>query len=110
MVDRSQIQQVLLNLYVNAWQAMDGAGDLTLTTREVSVDVQDTAAGDLEPGRYVEILVADNGPGMDASVQERIFDPFFTTKARERGTGLGLASAYGIIKSHGGSIGVESKA
>jgi CheY-like chemotaxis protein len=110
MIDRSQIQQVLLNLYVNAWQAMGGVGDLTLTTREVAVEPGTAAASDVEPGRYVEVRVADNGPGMSPSIQERIFDPFFTTKARGRGTGLGLASAYGIIRSHGGSITVDSEA
>ncbi|MGD8367849.1 MAG: PAS domain S-box protein [Desulfobacterales bacterium] len=110
MIDRSQIQQVLLNLYVNAWQAMDGIGDLTLTTGETTVRQGTADAGDLDPGRYVEIRVADNGPGMNPSIQERIFDPFFTTKARGRGTGLGLASAYGIIRSHGGSITVDSEA
>ncbi len=110
MIDRSQIQQVLLNLYVNAWQAMDGAGDLTLTCRERAVGEEEASTEDLEPGRYVEVRVSDNGPGMDLSIQDRIFDPFFTTKARGRGTGLGLASAYGIVKSHGGSISVESEA
>jgi CheY-like chemotaxis protein len=109
MVDRSQIQQMLLNLYVNAWQAMDGAGELTLISREAVVGNQEASYGDLEPGRYVEIRVCDNGPGIDPAIHQRIFDPFFTTKERGRGTGLGLASAYGIVKSHGGSISVESE-
>jgi CheY-like chemotaxis protein len=109
MIDRSQIQQVLLNLYVNAWQAMDGVGDLNLATGELTIMPGTADAGDLKPGRYVEVRVADNGPGMSPSIQERIFDPFFTTKSRGRGTGLGLASAYGIIRSHGGSITVDSE-
>jgi CheY-like chemotaxis protein len=109
MVDRSQIQQMLLNLYVNAWQAMDGAGELTLISREVVVGNKEASYGDLEPGRYVEVRVSDSGPGIDPEIHQRIFDPFFTTKERGRGTGLGLASAYGIVKSHGGSISVESE-
>ena len=109
MVDRSQIQQMLLNLYVNAWQAMDGAGELTLISREAAVGNKEASYGDLAPGRYVEIRVCDNGPGIDSAIHQRIFDPFFTTKERGRGTGLGLASAYGIVKSHGGSISVESE-
>lgn len=109
MVDRSQIQQMLLNLYVNAWQAMDGAGELTLISGEVLVGSKEASYGDLEPGRYVELRVSDSGPGIDPEIHQRIFDPFFTTKERGRGTGLGLASAYGIVKSHGGSISVESE-
>ncbi|MCF8049928.1 MAG: PAS domain S-box protein [Desulfobacterales bacterium] len=109
MVDRSQIQQMLLNLYVNAWQAMDGAGELTLISKEAVVGNKEASYGDLEPGRYVEVRVSDNGPGIDPAIHQRIFDPFFTTKERGRGTGLGLASAYGIAKSHGGSISVESE-
>ncbi len=109
MVDRSQIQQMLLNLYVNAWQAMEGAGELTLISRDVVIGSKDLSSGDLEPGCYVEVRVADNGPGIDPAIHQRIFDPFFTTKERGRGTGLGLASAYGIVKSHGGNITVESE-
>jgi len=108
-VDQSQIEQVLLNLYANAWQAMPKGGDLSIATENVTIDEQDTMPFAIKPGRYVKITLADTGVGMDEDTQQRIFDPFFTTKQRERGTGLGLATAYGIIKSHGGSINVASK-
>ena len=108
-VDPSQIEQVLLNLFVNAWQAMSGTGELYLQTENVTLNDNDVKPYGVNPGRYVKISVTDTGIGIDKTIQHRIFDPFFTTKEVSRGTGLGLASAYGIIKSHGGIINVHSR-
>lgn len=107
-VDRGQIEQVLLNLYVNAWQAMPDGGELFLRTKNICLDHHDVAPYGLKEGPYVRFSVTDTGVGMDEAVQQRIFEPFFTTKDMGRGTGLGLASAYGIIKNHGGRIEVRS--
>ncbi len=107
--DPGQIEQVLLNLFVNAADAMPGGGDLNLTTMNVTHKDMKGKLYHPKPGNYVLITVADTGIGMDKETMERIFDPFFTTKEMGRGTGLGLASAYGIIKGHGGYVDVDSK-
>jgi len=108
-VDPGQIEQVLLNLYVNAWQAMPGGGSIAVETDNVELDHNEVKAFSAKPGKFVKFSVIDTGVGMDKTTLERIFDPFFTTKGMGRGTGLGLASAYGIIKNHGGIINVHSK-
>ncbi len=110
-VDRGQIEQALLNLYVNAWQAMPEGGDLYLKTENVILDAnfENIQPYKVEVGKYVKITVADSGSGFDDETKKRIFEPFFTTKEMGRGTGLGLASVYGIIKSHGGYINVHSQ-
>ena len=108
-VDQFQIEQVLLNLYVNAWQAMSGTGELYLQTENIILNDKDIIPYGITSGRYVKISVTDTGTGIDEAIQHRIFDPFFTTKEISRGTGLGLASAYGIIKNHGGIINLVSK-
>jgi signal transduction histidine kinase/ActR/RegA family two-component response regulator len=107
--DQPRMEQVLLNLYVNAWQAMPAGGDLYLQTENVTLDGESVRVMDIKPGKYVKISVIDNGLGMDETTRKRIFDPFFTTKEMGRGTGLGLASAYGIIRNHGGHIDVSSE-
>jgi len=107
--DQGQIEQVLLNLYVNASDAMPGGGKLFLKTKnETHVNIKGDRYNP-KPGNYVQLTVSDTGIGMDKATLERIFDPFFTTKEMGRGTGLGLASVYGIIKNHDGYIDVESE-
>ncbi|MDX2446708.1 MAG: PAS domain S-box protein [Desulfobacterales bacterium] len=108
-VDQSQIKQAILNLYVNAWQAMPGEGDLYIQTENVTFDKEYIKLFEIAPGRYVKVSVTDTGVGMDAATQERIFDPFFSIKEVGQGSGLGLASVYGIIKNHGGFINVYSE-
>ncbi|MFO7838243.1 MAG: PAS domain S-box protein [Desulfosalsimonadaceae bacterium] len=108
-VDRARVEQVLLNLFMNASQAMEDCGDIYIRTANEYLPEQRTRPHDLDPGSYIRISVADNGPGMDESVQRRVFEPFYTTKPRGQGTGLGLASAYNIIKNHGGFISLYSE-
>ena len=107
--DQGQIEQVILNLFVNAADAMPGGGALMLKTSNVTHKDVKGKLYDPKPGNYVLLTVIDTGVGMSKKTMERIFDPFFTTKERGHGTGLGLASAYGIIKSHNGYIDVESR-
>ena len=108
-VDRGQIDQVLLNVLVNAWQAMPDGGLITIQTENVRLDETFVNPYNIAPGQYAKLTVSDTGTGMDEKTLERVFDPFFTTKEKERGTGLGLASAYGIIKNHGGVITADSR-
>ena len=107
-IDRAQIEQVLLNLFVNAWQAMPSGGELYVETKNADFGAAQAAAAGIAPGRYAQVAVRDTGSGIDPAIQARIFEPFFTTKDKGRGTGLGLASAYGIVRHHGGTIGVTS--
>ena len=106
--DRGQIEKVVMTLFVNAWQAMPGGGDLTIETCNAEIGEDHSLPYQVSPGRYVRVSVSDTGMGMDEQTQQRVFDPFFTTKAMGRGTGLGLATVYGIVKGHGGFIQVES--
>ena len=108
-VDRGQIEQVLMNIFVNASHAMPGGGELHIKTRNIVLDAAFTAPYDAQPGKHVKIAVRDTGTGIHPENLKRIFDPFFTTKEVGRGTGLGLASAYGIVRNHDGFITVESE-
>ena len=104
MADKNQIEQVLLNIYINAWQAMPQGGHVVIDAKNMIIDALFAQSLDIQPGRYVCISISDTGTGIDPAIQARIFEPFFTTKEMGRGTGLGLASAYGIIKNHDGAI------
>jgi PAS domain S-box-containing protein len=106
--DRSQLEQVLLNLFINAAEAMPTGGDLFIGTRAASHLSLEGRPYVPRPGSYVALTVRDTGIGMDADTQRRIFEPFFTTKGLSGGTGLGLSSVYGAVKAHGGYIDVSS--
>jgi len=108
-VDPTQLQQILLNLCVNARDAIPGEGTVGLGVRNRSLSEGDARELGVEAGAYVEVLVRDDGVGMDAATRGRVFDPFFTTKPLGAGTGLGLAVVYGLVRSHGGAIGVDSE-
>ncbi|MFP7753412.1 PAS domain S-box protein [Thermodesulfobacteriota bacterium B35] len=111
LADPAKIHQVLMNLCTNAKYAMDGRdGVLTISLHAIEVDAgRHPECPQLEPGPYVDLMVADTGCGMDSSIREKIFDPFFTTRERGQGTGLGLAVVHGIVKKSGGEITVASE-
>jgi signal transduction histidine kinase len=108
--DTTQLEQVIVNLAVNARDAMRERGVLEISTRETELtesDLSDLPDGD--PGRYICLSVSDTGEGMDLATQERIFEPFFTRKPASKGTGLGLATVFGIVRQSGGTIRVQSE-
>lgn len=108
-VDPGQIEQVLINLYLNAWHAMADGGDIYIQTENIYLSNEYCKPFEVSQGNYVKVSVTDTGVGIEQDVIERIFEPFFTTKDVGKGTGLGLASAYGIIKNHNGIIRVYSE-
>jgi signal transduction histidine kinase/ActR/RegA family two-component response regulator len=107
--DKGQLDQVLLNLAVNARDVMPKGGKLKITTQATTVGSAEALANNIQPGDYILLSVSDTGPGIEQSIQEKIFEPFFTTKEAGKGTGLGLSTVYGIARQSGGTVLVESQ-
>jgi CheY-like chemotaxis protein len=107
--DAGQLEQVIINLAVNARDAMPAGGTFTMTLSELEIDRETDLPAPIKPGRYALLIAADTGSGMDEATRRRVFEPFFTTKGPGRGTGLGLATAYGIVNQSGGYLSVESE-
>ena len=107
--DTGQLRQVLLNLVVNAWDAMPHGGSLTISTSNRELGDKSAKSAGASPGRYVELTVADTGSGMTKEVRSHLFEPFYTTKEQGKGTGLGLSTVFGIVRKHGGHIDVKSE-
>jgi signal transduction histidine kinase len=111
LADPAQVEQLLLNLIVNARDAMPGGGMIAVHTANVRLHTQspEILQAGIAPGPFVLLAVSDNGIGMDQATQARIFEPFFTTKETGRGTGLGLSTVYGVVRQTGGAITVTSE-
>ncbi len=106
--DARQMEQLLMNLALNARDAMPNGGTFRISASDLEIDSGSNGTG-IPKGRYVQLLISDTGHGMSADVRARAFEPFFTTKERGKGTGLGLAAVYGIVKQSGGFITLDSE-